>query len=97
MPPVAPSATPLDEALGLEPRRLVTLGTDERALWLATEMAYDRAAEALAYRCWPSDSSNSMVSATPIGAAEDSQPCDPRRRFATVISKKVFDSYTTAR
>lgn len=33
----------LDEALGITPRRLVTSGLREKALWLATEMAYDRA------------------------------------------------------
>jgi len=33
----------LDKVLGITGRRLVTLGLRERALWLATEMSYDRA------------------------------------------------------
>ncbi len=34
---------PLDEAIGLRPRSRVTVGVRERALWLVTEMAYERA------------------------------------------------------
>lgn len=42
---------PLDEALGLEARHLVTVGLAERTLWLATEMAYDRAVAGLQHLC----------------------------------------------
>ena len=38
----------LDEALGIPQRRLVTAGLREKALWLATEMAYDRASRTVA-------------------------------------------------
>ncbi len=34
---------PLDEAIGLRPRSRVTVGVREKALWLATEMAYEGA------------------------------------------------------
>lgn len=36
---------PLDAALGLEPRTQHTLGVRERALWLVTEMSYQKAVE----------------------------------------------------
>jgi len=42
---------PLDEALGLESRRLVTKGLREKVLWLATEMAYDRASLGMEKLC----------------------------------------------
>lgn len=42
---------PLDEALGIPCRRLVTSGLRERALWLATEMAYDRASLGMRKLC----------------------------------------------
>lgn len=38
-------AVPLDEALGLEPRTQHTLGLRERALWLVTELSYQRTVE----------------------------------------------------
>jgi hypothetical protein len=38
---------PLDEALGLEPRRQHTLGVRERALWLVTELSYAKTARTL--------------------------------------------------
>lgn len=38
---------PLDETLKLLPRRNVTKGTAERILWCATELAYDKAIQAL--------------------------------------------------
>jgi hypothetical protein len=41
----------LDEALGIASRRLVTAGLRERALWLATEMAYDRASLGMQKLC----------------------------------------------
>jgi Uncharacterised protein family (UPF0236) len=45
---------PLDAALGLEPRTQHTLGVRERALWLVTEMSYQRAVETAAeLRRWP--------------------------------------------
>jgi len=44
---------PLDEALGLEPRTQHTLGLRERALWLVTEMSYQRAVDvAVELRGW---------------------------------------------
>ena len=42
---------PLDRALGISARRLVTPGLRERALWLATEMAYDRASLGIGKLC----------------------------------------------
>lgn len=42
---------PLDEALGIPSRRLVTLGLKEKALWLATEMDYDRASLGMSKLC----------------------------------------------
>lgn len=45
---------PLDAALGLEPRTQHTLGVRERALWLVTEMSYQRAVDVAAeLRGWP--------------------------------------------
>jgi hypothetical protein len=38
---------PLDQALGLEPRVQHSLGVRERALWLVTELSYQKTAEAL--------------------------------------------------
>lgn len=42
---------PLDEVLGIGARRLVTFGLREKALWLATEMAYDRASLGMRKLC----------------------------------------------
>lgn len=42
---------PLDEALDITDRRLVTPGLRERVLWLATEMAYDRASLGIQKLC----------------------------------------------
>jgi hypothetical protein len=42
---------PLDKALGIPARRLVTPGLREKALWLATEMAYDRASSGMSKLC----------------------------------------------
>lgn len=45
---------PLDEALGLEPRTQHTLGLQERALFLVTELSYGRSVEiASELRGWP--------------------------------------------
>ncbi len=45
---------PLDAALGLEPRGQHTLEVRERALWLITEMSYQKAVEVAAeLRRWP--------------------------------------------
>jgi hypothetical protein len=45
---------PLDEALGLEPRTQHTLGLQERALYLVTELSYQRTVEVAAeLRGWP--------------------------------------------
>jgi hypothetical protein len=45
---------PLDEALGLEPRTQHTLGLRERALYLVTELSYQRTVEVAAeLRGWP--------------------------------------------
>ncbi len=45
---------PLDAALGLEPRTQHTLGVRERALWLVTEMSYQKAVDTAAeLRRWP--------------------------------------------
>lgn len=45
---------PLDTALGLEPRTQHTLGVQERGLWLATELSYQRAVRlADELRRWP--------------------------------------------
>jgi hypothetical protein len=45
---------PLDEALGLEPRTQHTLGLQERALFLVTELSYQRSVEVAAeLRGWP--------------------------------------------
>ena len=45
---------PLDAALGLEPRTQHTLGVRERALWLVTELSYQKAVEMAAeLRSWP--------------------------------------------
>lgn len=41
-------SVPLDQALGLEPRVQHSLGVRERALWLVTELSYQKTAEALA-------------------------------------------------
>ena len=42
---------PLDEAVGIAGRRLVTTGLKEKVLWLATEMAYDRASLGMEKMC----------------------------------------------
>ncbi len=42
---------PLDEALGIPPRRLVTPGLREKSLWLATEVSYDRASLGMEKLC----------------------------------------------
>jgi hypothetical protein len=42
---------PLDKALGMSARRLVTLRLRKRSLWLATEMAYDRASLGMSKLC----------------------------------------------
>jgi hypothetical protein len=45
---------PLDAALGLEARTQHTLGVHERALWLVTEMSYQKAVDtAVELRGWP--------------------------------------------
>jgi DNA-directed RNA polymerase subunit RPC12/RpoP len=45
---------PLDAALGLAPRTQHTLGVRERALWLVTEMSYQKAVDVAAeLRRWP--------------------------------------------
>jgi hypothetical protein len=45
---------PLDLALGLEPRTAHTLGVRERALWLVTEMSYQKSVDvATELRRWP--------------------------------------------
>lgn len=47
-------SVPLDTALGLEPRTQHTLGVRERALWLVTEMSYQKAVDTAAeLRRWP--------------------------------------------
>jgi hypothetical protein len=42
---------PLDEAIGLEKKQQETLRARERALWFATELSYERAAEGLREMC----------------------------------------------
>lgn len=42
---------PLDESLGIAERRLVAPGLRERALWLATEMSYEKATEGARKLC----------------------------------------------
>lgn len=42
---------PLDEGLGIAERRLVAPGLREMALWLATEMAYEKSTEGLQKLC----------------------------------------------
>jgi len=42
---------PLDKALSIPARRLVTPGLREKSLWLATEMAYDRASLGMSKLC----------------------------------------------
>jgi hypothetical protein len=50
----AAEQVPLDEALGLEARTQHTLGVQERGLWLATEMSYQKAVDIAAeLRRWP--------------------------------------------
>lgn len=51
---------PLYEALGLESRRLLTKGLTEKVLWLATEMAYDRACLGMEKLYWISISDGTI-------------------------------------